>query len=57
MREALAEVLSNPLYKQQAYLIGESLWQAGGYKRAVEMIMSHLASAQGNISNTKLNTK
>lgn len=43
LREALAEVLSNPLYKQQAYLIGESLRQAGGYKRAAEMIMNHFA--------------
>ncbi|MEK4006803.1 macrolide family glycosyltransferase [Paenibacillus sp. FSL H3-0333] len=43
MREALLEVLSNPLYKQQACLIGESLRQSGGYKRAAEMIMSHMA--------------
>lgn len=43
MREALSEVLSNPFYKQQACLIGESLRQSGGYKRAAEMIMSHMA--------------
>ncbi|GKS13428.1 glycosyl transferase [Paenibacillus chitinolyticus] len=43
LREALAEVLSNPLYKQQACLIGESLRQAGGYKRAADMIMNHFA--------------
>ncbi|PWW34421.1 MULTISPECIES: macrolide family glycosyltransferase [Paenibacillus] len=43
LREALAEVLSNPYYKQQAYLIGESLRQAGGYKRAADMIMNHFA--------------
>jgi len=43
LREVLAEVLSNPFYKQQAYLIGESLRQAGGYKRAAEMIMNHFA--------------
>ncbi|MGE6226552.1 glycosyltransferase [Paenibacillus chitinolyticus] len=30
LREALTEVLNNPLYKQQACLIGESLRQAGG---------------------------
>lgn len=43
MREALSEVLSNPFYKQQACLIGESLRQSGGYKRAAEIIMSHMA--------------
>ncbi|WP_440119401.1 macrolide family glycosyltransferase [Paenibacillus sp. QZ-Y1] len=43
LREALGEVLSNPRYKQQACLIGESLRQAGGYKRAAEMIMNHFA--------------
>ncbi|MEC0128368.1 macrolide family glycosyltransferase [Paenibacillus pabuli] len=57
LREALSEVLSNPSYKQQACLIGESLRQSGGYKRAAEMIMSHMASVHGNISNTKLITK
>ncbi|MFB7817660.1 macrolide family glycosyltransferase [Paenibacillus chitinolyticus] len=43
LREALAEVLSNPLYKQQACLIGKSLRQAGGYKHAADMIMNHFA--------------
>lgn len=57
MREALLEVLSNPSYKQQACIIGESLRQAGGYKRAAEMIMSHMASIDRNISNTKLFNK
>lgn len=33
LREALTEVLHNSLYRRQAYLIGESLRQAGGYKR------------------------
>lgn len=57
MREALLEVLSNPSYKQQACIIGESLRQAGGYKRAAEMIMSHMASFHSKISNTKLTNK
>jgi len=57
MREALLEVLSNPSYKQQACIIGESLRQAGGYKRAAEMIMSHMASIDRNVSNTKLFNK
>ncbi|SMF85761.1 glycosyltransferase, MGT family [Paenibacillus uliginis N3/975] len=43
LREALTEILSNPLYKKQAHLIGESLRNAGGYKRAAEMIMNHFA--------------
>ncbi|WIM41548.1 glycosyltransferase [Paenibacillus sp. PK4536] len=57
MRETLLEVLSNPSYKQQACIIGESLRQAGGYKRAAEMIMSHMASFHSKISNTKLTNK
>ncbi|QOS79479.1 glycosyl transferase [Paenibacillus sp. JNUCC31] len=43
LREAIVEILSNPFYKQQAYLIGESLRQAGGYKRAADIIMNHFA--------------
>jgi len=43
LREALTEILSNPLYKKQAHLIGESLRNAGGYKRAAEMIMNQFA--------------
>ncbi|PQP85192.1 glycosyl transferase [Paenibacillus sp. PCH8] len=43
LREALVEVLHNSLYKHQAYLIGESLRQAGGYKQAAKMIMNHFA--------------
>lgn len=43
LRAALTEVLSNPRYKQQAYLIGESLRHAGGFKRAAEIIKSHFA--------------
>ncbi|MNW23955.1 Oleandomycin glycosyltransferase [compost metagenome] len=43
LREALEEILGNPLYREQAYLIGESLRQAGGYKRAAEIIMNHFA--------------
>lgn len=36
LREALAEVLNNSFYKRQAFLIGESLRQAGGYQRAAK---------------------
>ncbi|WP_179800943.1 hypothetical protein [Paenibacillus sp. RU5M] len=37
-------IKQSQLYKkQQACLIGESLWQAGSYKRAAEMIMNHFA--------------
>ncbi|WP_339199865.1 macrolide family glycosyltransferase [Paenibacillus sp. FSL P4-0176] len=48
LREALTEVLHNSLYRRQAYLIGESLRQAGGYTRAAEMIMSHMGSGRGS---------
>ncbi|SEG58724.1 glycosyltransferase, MGT family [Paenibacillus sp. UNC499MF] len=43
LRDALAEVLSNPRYKRHASLIGESLRQAGGYKLAADTIMNHFA--------------
>jgi len=51
MREALLEVLSNPSYKQQACMIGESLRQAGGYQQAAKFIISHMASLHDNSSN------
>ncbi len=41
LRAALAEVLGNPAYKQQAHVIGESLRQAGGYKRAADAITNY----------------
>ncbi|MDN4618116.1 hypothetical protein QCD85_08405 [Paenibacillus sp. PsM32] len=53
MRAALLEVLTNPSYKEQACIIGESLRQAGGYQKAAEMIMSHMDSIDRNLSNTK----
>lgn len=43
LRAALVEVLGNPAYRQQAQVIGESLRQAGGYKRAADVITNYFA--------------
>ncbi|PUA39022.1 glycosyl transferase [Paenibacillus elgii] len=44
LRAALVEVLGNPAYRQQAQVIGESLRQAGGYKRAADVITNYFAA-------------
>ncbi|WP_342556108.1 macrolide family glycosyltransferase [Paenibacillus sp. FSL R7-0652] len=43
LREAVKEVLHNPVYQEKAHLIGESLRQAGGYQRAAAAIMQQFA--------------
>ncbi|MGQ8872215.1 macrolide family glycosyltransferase [Paenibacillus sp. TSA_86.1] len=43
LQEAVMEVLHNPIYREQAHLIGKSLREAGGYTRAAAAIMQQFA--------------